>query len=128
MGQTVTTRSTVNLFLGADASGSPETISAGGTQVDNIGPVIPSGQRIRIARFGGSDAGSDGAPSLVALQWGAAGTWETLRVFAMRGAAFSERIMRDLVGDGTKRLRIIRKNQSTTEAKSIFAWIEGYQI
>lgn len=111
-----------DLMLGVSSSGAPENLSAGQTAVDSS-PVIPSGTTIRISKFG---AGAS-ASALVALQWGSGSTWETIRAYGLNGQSFGEAIDREFVGDGAKRLRVLRQN-IWTGAAPVFVWVEAFQL
>lgn len=112
-------------FLGVNASGSPIAIAAGTTAVDTVGPVIPSGKRVRVICFGGADCGTDSAASIVALQWGAAGAWETIRGFGLAGSSIEVQIGQDFIGNGTQQFRIVRRNQGGA-SRIVLAWVEGF--
>jgi hypothetical protein len=105
----------LELFVGDGA-----TVGAGATVIQESA-VPPGGLKIQLKVFGGFDPVSgDGVSSMIGLQWGQGGSWESL---AVGGHGFFEKtfIDRVLIGDGTKRFRLIRINRSPT-AKNIYAW------
>jgi len=91
-------------------------------------PVIPNGEVWRVTRFGGSEVGTgDGKASVIALQIYDGTSWQTIRGFGVVSTAVEVELARDVRGDGTRKLRIIRQNKSAT-AKQIIAWLEGYRV
>jgi hypothetical protein len=112
-------RNTVDVFL--DAS-----IAGGGTDIFTL-PVIPNGDRWRLRLMGMADpATGDGIASIVALQLGP-GTWNTIRAFSAAGTTVQIEIDREITGNGTRQLRVVRQNPSAV-AKQIVAWLEGYKV
>lgn len=98
-----------------------DEVTAGGTAVETF-PIIPSGIMLTLKMFGGADlAIGDGIDSWAALQWGSGATWETVRVGTKM---WNLHMKHDFLGDGTKRFRLVRKNESTTD-KKIVVWIES---
>ena len=90
-------------------------------------PVIPSGVCWCITRFGGSELGAgDGKASLIGLQLFDGAGWQTIRAFGVVSTAVEVQLSRDIRGDGTKKLRIVRQNKSAA-AKQIIAWVEGFR-
>lgn len=91
-------------------------------------PLIPNGEAWCITRFGGSEVGTgDGKASVVALQLFDGSGWQTIRGFGVVSTAVELELARDVRGDGTKKLRVVRQNKSTT-AKLIIAWVEGFKV
>ena len=117
------TRTTHYRLEGALANGDPDPVAPNTQVPQTIGPIIPIGKVVRILKFGGSDGEESGSPSYVYLQWGSAGAFKNVRVFPLRASSHTEVVMRDFVGDGVKRLRIVRENTSGV-SRAIFAWIE----
>jgi len=90
--------------------------------------VIPNGEIWRVTRFGGSEVGTgDGKASVVALQLFDGAAWQTIRGFGVVSTAVEAELARDIRGDGTKRLRVVRQNKSAA-AKQIIAWVEGLKV
>jgi hypothetical protein len=119
------TKDLIRTFLGVSAAGTPTTIAGNTTDVENVGPVIPAGKRVRLITFGAADCGTDNEASITALQWGAAGAWETIRAFGLAHCSMEVRLDQDYIGDGTKRFRVVRKNQSSS-SRIVLAWLEGF--
>lgn len=100
------------------------TVSAGGTEVWT-GPVIPTGERWHLAKFGGAAVDS----ALIALQERIStgpDVWRTLRAVMPRGQG-EFNVNRDYIGDGVARLRVVRQEKSGT-AQAIVFWLEGYRV
>lgn len=101
-------------------------VAAGGSEVAEL-PVIPNGEVWRITRFGGSEVGSgDGKASVIALQLFDGTAWQTIRGFGVVSTAVEVELARDIRGNGTKKLRVVRQNKSST-SKQIIAWLEGFK-
>lgn len=91
-------------------------------------PTIPNGEAWCITRFGGSEVGSgDGKASVIVLQLFDGSSWQTIRGFGLVSTAVEVALLRDVRGDGTKKLRVVRQNRSAT-AKQIIAWVEGFKV
>jgi hypothetical protein len=102
-------------------------VGANGQEVTEL-PVIPNGQVWRLTRFGGSEVGAgDGKASVVALQLFDGSTWQTIRGFGVVSTAVELELSRDVRGDGTRKLRIVRQNRSSA-SKQIIAWLEGFRV
>jgi hypothetical protein len=83
--------------------------------------VIPQNKTVRLSCFGGFDpAIGDGKASVIAIQWGFGTNWKTLR--AGGGGPFEYNVNIEVVGDGNKRFRLVRKNNSGT-AKTLICWL-----
>lgn len=95
-----------------------------GTSTDiAVSPAIPAGKRVRIRRFGGYDRPvGDGIGSLIALQWGSGGSFDTVRAFG--NGSFEVSMDQDFEGDGSKLFRIVRINKSAT-SKEMVAWLDA---
>lgn len=78
---------------------------------------IPNGKRVTLKLFGAC-AGND--ESKAAIQWGEGSNWTTLRACSN----WEFQINEVFTGDGTKRFRIVRDNQSGGP-KVIVAWADG---
>lgn len=91
-------------------------------------PVIPNGECWCVTRFGGSEVGTgDGKASAVALQLFDGTSWQTIRGFGLVSTGIEVELSRDIRGDGTKKLRVVRQNKSAA-AKQIIAWVEGFKV
>ena len=106
-----------------------DNVAASSTAIDELGTPIPDGETWRVLEFGGSEMGAgDNVASSIALQVADDGTtWKTVRGFGVVSACCHNAIDRDFVGDGTRKLRVIRQN-NTASAKKIVAWIIGVKI
>jgi hypothetical protein len=84
--------------------------------------IVATGKTVKILRFGGVDPKiADALDSVVLLQWGSGATWKTIRAGT---DTFDFEVNQDFVGDGTKRVRVVRANRSALSKQIIF-WIEG---
>lgn len=102
-------------------------VGAGSQELAEL-PVIPQNEVWRITRFGGSEVGTgDGKASVVALQLWDGTAWQTVRGFGVVSAVAEVELSRDVRGDGTRKLRVVRVNRSTA-AKQIIAWLEGFKV
>jgi len=103
------------------------TVAANGQDVQELA-VIPNGDLWRITRFGGSEVGTgDGKASVIALQVFDGSAWQTIRGFGVVSTGVEVELARDIRGDGTKKLRVVRQNKSSI-AKQILAWVEGFKV
>ena len=94
------------------------SVAAGNTQVD-MTPIIPVGKRILLKRFGGCSGVTAG---FCGVQFGdSVGGWTTIRSLTN---TYEFPIGTEFIGDGVKRFRIVRQNDSTT-AKYMAAWLEA---
>jgi hypothetical protein len=98
-----------------------DEVAASATDIQSSA-VVPNGKTVRVNKFGGSDRPTDGVGSWIVLQWGSGSTWDTIR--AGSWGSFCFEVKRDFLGDGTKRLRLVRQNKSSTD-KELFAFIEA---
>ena len=90
-------------------------------------PAIPNNEVWRVTRFGGSEVGTgDGKASVIVLQLGDGSSWQTIRGFGVVSGGAEVELSRDIRGDGTKKLRVVRQNKSAA-AKQIIAWLEGFK-
>jgi len=102
-------------------------VAANGQDLQELA-VIPNGEVWRITRFGGSEVGTgDGKASVVALQLFDGTAWQTIRGFGLVSTGVEVELARDVRGDGTKKLRVVRQNKSAA-AKQIIAWVEGFKV
>ena len=102
-------------------------VAASGQDIQEL-PVIPNGEVWRVTRFGGSEVGTgDGKASVVGLQLFDGSAWQTIRGFGIVSTGVEVELARDVRGDGTKRLRVVRQNKSAA-AKQIIAWVEGFKV
>ncbi len=102
-------------------------VAASGQDAQEL-PVIPDGEVWRVTRFGGSEVGTgDGKASVIALQLWDGSAWQTIRGFGVVSGVAEVELARDVRGDGTRKLRIVRQNKSAA-AKQIIAWLEGFKV
>ena len=93
-------------------------VAAGSTQVD-MTPIIPIGKIILLKRFGGCSGITAG---FCAVQFGdSVGGWTTIRALT---DTYEFPIGTEFIGNGVKRFRIIRQNDSTA-AKYMSAYLEA---
>ena len=93
-------------------------VNAAITQTD-LTPIIPIGKKVLLKRFGGCAGENAG---FCAIQFGDnAGGWITIR--ALTGT-YEFLVGTEFIGDGVKRFRIIRQNDSTA-AKYMSAYLEA---
>jgi len=91
-------------------------------------PVVPNNEVWRITRFGGSEVGTgDGKASVIVLQLWDGSAWQTIRGFGVVSTVAEVELSRDIRGDGTRKLRVVRQNKSAA-AKQIIAWLEGFKV
>lgn len=104
-----------------------DEVSAGGQDIQEF-PIIPLGEKWIITKFGGADIqfSGDGASSVYVLQWGSAGNWETLRILSISGDTKDLEMGKEVTGDGVNRIRLIRQNKSSTNARELPVWIDAY--
>lgn len=103
------------------------SVAASSQDVQEL-PIIPNGQVWRVTRFGGSEVGAgDGKASVVGLQVFDGTAWQTIRGFGIVSTGVEVELARDIRGDGTKKLRVVRQNKSAA-AKQIIAWVEGFKV
>jgi len=92
---------------------------AASSVVVKLSAIVPTGKRVLLQKFGGCSGATAG---FCAIQWGdAAGGWTTVR--AISGTC-EFIINREFIGDGVKRFRTVRQNDTTT-AKYMAAWAEA---
>jgi len=98
---------------------------SGGTAVWES-DVIPTGKTFRLKVFGCYDPPvGDGTGSIVHLEYGEGATWETIRVIGY--GTHNHEVNQEYVGDGVKKFRITRTNNSSKD-KIIYTWFEGFQV
>ena len=103
------------IMVGDDAKLAP------GTDVTQS-PIIPNGKTVRLREFGGcAPMIGDGKDGFIGLQWGSGGTWDSLAVGCHE---FQRKLNSDFVGDGSKRFRIVRINESASN-RYIVAWLDA---
>lgn len=87
-------------------------------------PVIPAKKTFVIKLFGGADINmGDNKSSVWILQYGKNEAWDTIRILALTGCTKDLLMKYPLIGDGTRNVRIIRRNYSGT-TKELPCWIE----
>ncbi len=95
-------------------------VDAGATDVQ-ASDIIPDGAVVRLSSFGGLDPNvGDNKSSIIGIQWGNSTKWKTIR--AGGSGTFDFNVKLDFKGDGTKRFRLVRKNNSAT-AKPLICWL-----
>jgi len=102
---------------------------AGGAVTNKDFPVIPSGKRYRIVKFGGLDANNgDNKSSSYRLRWGdPGGGFEDVRLIALSGNTYEYNVNKTITGDGTKFIRVQCTNGSTA-AKILVFWIDAVEL
>lgn len=95
-----------------------DVVSANSNEV-NTSSVIPDGKIVVVSMFAGSAIEKD----YCALQWGSGGSWDT--IFASYGN-FVMNLGIELVGDGSKAIRLVRANTSLLDARRIFIKARGH--
>jgi hypothetical protein len=95
-----------------------------GTDIQ-LSPVIPAGQKWQVGRIIFADKNiGDNISGGFQIDWGSSGAWEVVFAGYLTGATHCIEIKQIFEGDGTKRLRMIRQNNSPT-AKEMFLMVEG---
>jgi hypothetical protein len=95
---------------------------AGNSYDFKLSPVVPAGKTVTLLKFGGfAPVIADGTDGLIALQWGNASAWETVRA---AGRFFDFDLKKDFIGDGVNRFRLMRQNKSTA-TKPMVVWLEA---
>jgi len=117
-------RAEINVFLS-------DSVSAGAQDNNIFGNPIPAGERWRFTAVGGGDESDGaGAASRIELQVSHTGVppWKTITpIIIARGGSKTEALSRDIRGDGTRKVRVIRKN-NTGSAMVIYAWVKGVKL
>ncbi len=85
-------------------------------------PPTPSGEAIRILRFGGAISDPQ-AGDYISLEWGSGTDWEILAATTSENDFDWKRFTR--AGDGTKHLRIVLSNNDKT--KPYFYWLDAVE-
>lgn len=90
-------------------------------------PAVPDGKTVVLKMFGAADINNgDNKSSVYILQWGSAGSFQTIRVLALTGNTQDIEMKRPLRGDGTKFLRVLSQNNSSSSKELVF-WFEAEQ-
>jgi len=91
-------------------------------------PKIQNGKTWVVEKVGFTEPILDiyGYSSEFALQWGSSGNWDDIRIAAIAGNTIEMTINESFIGDGTKRFRMIRKNNSDLD-KRLGLWIIAYE-
>jgi len=85
------------------------------------GDIIEADKTVRISSFGGFDPNiGDNKASIIAIQYGSGTSWKTIR--AGGDGTFDFKMNIDVKGDGSKRFRLVRKNNSATP-KPLICWL-----
>ena len=94
-----------------------------GTQSQELLPMIPLGDRWVINSFGASDINvGDNKSSVYILMYDT----EILCIISLTGNTQEIDINKEIVGDGTKRIKIIRKNTCNTN-KAMPCWLKAFK-
>lgn len=104
------------------------TVNQGATSITE-GAIVPLNKKVRVLKFGGYERLLSSNTGIIALQWGTAATWETIRVLG--GGTPVELILNlEFIGDGAKRFRIVRQNRdpALSAAKEMVAWAEVFVL
>lgn len=103
---------------------SSDNMAAGAQDTDDESAVVPNGKVVVIKRFGciAIDAEGDGKDAVIALQWGTPGAYTTL-IACTRIFDFSN-LSINVTGDGLKKFRIYRKNNSAF-TRTIGYWFDA---
>jgi len=104
-------------------------VAASTTDFNELGTPIPSGETWRVHKFGGADIGAgDAKAAEVGFQFANDGvTWVTIRSFGLVSGSFESTLDREFVGDGVRKLRVVRRNNSLL-SKKLVAWLSGTKI
>ena len=100
-----------------------DSVIAADSSDAQLTPVVPNGKKVRLLEIGWSASILD--DSMVAVQWGNAGNWTTIR---SGYGTICLHLNKDFIGNGTKRFRIIRQNKHATEEKIVMAWLEAIAL
>lgn len=105
-----------------------DVVSAAASAVEDLG-VIPNNTLWRVIKLGGGEvANGDGKASVIALQISENGTtWTTARAITVVGNTVELQVQREIKGNGTRKVRIVRQNTSSS-SKQVIAWLEGYKV
>jgi hypothetical protein len=116
----MTARDRVSLRYDAD-------VSAGAADIQTTS-IIPNGETWTVERFICAH-GNDGTNISGGFQvdWGSAGSWETLGLSYITGDTKVMPIYRDFTGDGVKKFRFIRQNLDGTNSKKMVIVAEGFK-
>lgn len=99
-----------------------DSVAAGGSETFQT-PAIGSGKTWALKTFGAADINmGDSKSSVYVLMFGS----DILRIISVTGNTKELDIKKDITGDGTKRLKIIRYNKSGYD-KQCPCWVSGYQ-
>ena len=97
-------------------------VSAGGTEIYQTS-VIPIGKGYVIKKLGASvPATNDGYSCSLLLKYGA----DPIRAISLNGNTIELSVMREIVGDGSKKLSVTIQNPSST-SKQVAFWIDAYE-
>lgn len=104
---------------------SSDSMAAGAQDTDDESAVVPNGKVVVIKRFGciAIDAEGDGKDAIIALQWGTTGSYQTL-IACTRMFDF-QNLNVNVTGDGSKKFRLYRKNNSAN-ARTIGYWFDAF--
>jgi hypothetical protein len=100
------------------------SVPAGVTNTD-LAP-IPLGKTWSVTRFGATDCSKASKPSIYRLLFGSGASFETVRVICLTTGTQDLSLEKDLVGDGTKFVRIQREN-TENQPKEMPVWLEAFE-
>ena len=99
------------------------TLAAGSQDTVNHPQAIPTGKIWVVKDFGAVDINKgDNKSSVFILRFGT----EIIRILSLTGASKEIPIKRDLIGDGSKKINVVRRNESGYDKELPF-WITGYE-
>jgi len=103
-----------------------DSSAAAGTNTTNS-DIIPSGQSWSISKvlFADQNIG-DNKSGGFRFEFGTGSTWELIAGAYLTGNTITYEINRAFFGDGVKRFRVIRVNNSAS-AKNMIVYIEGFK-
>ena len=110
---------TIKIFSNLNSASSDTTDS----------PPIPAGKILVVSRIGGLDINvGNNRSSFYLFQWGTVGAFSIFGAISVTGATMEIALREQLVGNGSKFIRITRQNNElvATPAKRCPCWIKGY--
>lgn len=89
--------------------------------------VVPNGQKWQLSSLVFSDQGiGDGKSGGFTLEWGTTGSWDFVEGGYLTGTTWRQEMNRVFIGDGVKRFRIRRQNNSLLP-KDMIVVIAGFK-
>ena len=105
------------------------SLNANGSASHPLG-VIPDGKTWRIRFFGGAATGKgadDSARVTLERREKESDSWVVIRAMGLSQSAYQLEVDLEILGDGNRELRIVRKNGAGSP-KDVTAWITGYEF